>query len=140
MPDGVDEKIFKSMEKLVETLSTSVDTLSTAVEKLTKRQRAQLDRLSRTLVMVIIGLILDSVLTIGGVGLWLMADSNSDRIAETQRATDRHLCAMYDLFLDSYNRASPSAKVDPKSYEESFKRLEADAADANCAHRIRGRN
>lgn len=135
---------------LLERIMTTTGELERSVEVITKVQDGQIHdvtamafRMRRVMRWVIAGLVLDLALTGGGALLYRRVVHNADRISATQErqaGTQPGLCALYDLFLDSYNHESPSYRADPAAYEASFRQLEASATVAGCEHTTKGRN
>jgi hypothetical protein len=149
MPDlePLDEALMRSIASSTAKLSTTVaGVIATQDEEITKLQAVSaanaetVRRLRRAFALAVAGLVLDMLLTVVAGLLYSNVAGNSHRIDVTQTATDRHLCGMYDLFLDSYNLASPGGIANPDAYEASFTQLEADATEAQCPHTTRGRN
>lgn len=141
------EDLLHIQTQLITTIQHNTASLSTAVATLAQSQSVQIVKLRRAVRWVAIGLALDLALTMLGAFLVEKAYQNSDAIAANQAAlrtrqarTGPALCALYDLFLDSYNPASAAAKADPSSYEEAFRQLESGAVVFSCAHTTKGRN
>lgn len=135
--------IARSTEQLAAAVAQITDTQDREIAKLQSVAQANaitVRRLRRAFAIGVIGLVLDTTLTFVAGFLYSNVNDNSHRIDVSQTATDRHLCAMYDLFLDSYNLASPGAVANPRAYDDSFRQLESDATEARCAHTVRGRN
>lgn len=132
---------------LVREIANSTQVLGLAIEEITATQRAQIEavtvlaqRTRTTVRWALCGIVLDLILTLGGVLLFHQVDDNSDRIGRLQSSTNAGLCAQSDLFLDSYNPDGVSGKADPVAYAASFAQLEAAARAAHCDHTTRGRN
>lgn len=131
---------------VVESMASSVERLTLATEAISEMQAAQLAKLTRTMRYVIIGLVLDLLLTTGGGWLFHQVTRNSQTIGATQaQLRDRQAdtkagtCAIYELFLASYNPKGRTALEDPAAYEHNFTRLEAGAKVIGCGNTVRGR-
>ena len=145
--DQLDMDAVRSIEASVSQLASAILVVSGTQSNQIEKLQSTTDRLRRTIKWTVIGLTLDLVLTLGGVYLFERSAENSQRIQANQEAlrtrqstTKPALCSLYDLFLDSWNPQSPSAKADPVSYADSFARLEDGARTFGCAHHTRGRD
>lgn len=131
---------------VVEAMASSVERLTLATESISETQATQIAKLTRLLRYVAAGLVVELLLLAGGGWLVHQVISNSDRISSTQEqlrdrqtATKAGTCAIYELFLASYNPKGRTALQDPATYERSFAQLEVGAKVIGCPNTTRGR-
>ena len=114
------------------TLASQVGVLSTAVTSLKQSVLVLSARLRRTRLIALgtgIGLVLDLILS---VGMFYVATSviSANHSLNTQL---HETCALYSLFIRSYNPASAAkSPLGAAGYVDAFRQLEVSADHLNC--------
>jgi hypothetical protein len=120
-------------------VQTTITELTTLTARLTGNQAEQIRKMRRAVVLTVVGLVLDLFLTVGGAVLVVQEAANSDRIVAVQKRTSNEaFCPLYSRLLDSYNKDSATAKLDPAAYERSIVAIESGARALGCSHAKRG--
>ena len=145
-----------ALEDQIASIQGSIENLNGLTKQFAHQQAAQILRLKTIVRWVIIGLILDLMLTVGGVFIVAQANNNARRIDKTQativqqqksikelqtRTTTTALCPLYRLFLDLYDPVQ-AKKQDPnfnaKTYEQQFKVLQDGSIALGCPNSKKG--
>lgn len=112
---------MKDLTAQARVLADRVGALSTAVEQLDRRT----NRSEKVVIAVIIGLLLDLVLSVTVAVVLLQLRDNDAQIAATQER-EQHtrqdaLCPLYSLILGSYNPESRPEGPARQTYIDQFK-------------------
>lgn len=130
---------MSSEESLAQSIAASVATLSQSVEELTDHQFRQIRRAKKLAIIAILGLILDTLLTGGGLFLLVRVESNASAIGELQNTlTQDGVCPLYRIILESYDPKGPVALADPARYNARFLDFEKSAKALSCPKSTKG--
>jgi len=125
---------------VAERLIAEVDELAqdSGAQFVSLAKRAQTNR--RLITLVIVGSVLDIVLTVVMIFAMVGMQNNTDRInALTQRLDtaqtvqrQKALCQLYQIFLDSKSPQGRKAAPDPKKYDHAFVVIKQGYEALNC--------
>lgn len=131
---------------LAETLIAEVDELAkdSGTQFVSLAKRAQTNR--RMITIVIVGGLLDLVLSVVMIFAMIGIQQNTNRIdaltqrLDTAQTTQRQkaLCPLYQIFLDSKSAAGRAAAPDPKKYDHAFVVIQQGYDALECSQYITG--
>jgi hypothetical protein len=124
------------MEPKPDELAASAQSLEDSVNTLTKEMRAANKRgkMNRRLIYgVALALVLNVIVLATISVLFYGVKSNSEHITEIQdRTSNKVLCPLYQLFLQTYSPKSAAHDRDPAGYEHAYAVIRAGFIELDC--------